>query len=250
MKGTRAVVLLIGIVVGLVVIWQFMPGVRQKARDAYHTYGGWTEDARRADPVGFIEYAEQKLRDDLAQLESSRTNLARLQETIGEKRSETLELMASADTLAEGFRDAYRGADAADAWPVNVSGKSYTREQLREQVALILLQRRNYEQLVAELDGAGEAIKTNVQKVVAQTAATKATLEILPAKREIARVQELTKDIESTLGKVDALMGENDDVLTGSPVRTVEELVRARTQAADADASIDAQVDAFLEGER
>jgi len=250
MKGLRWIVGLVVVVAIGVAAWRLLPGLRTKARDVYGKHGGWTEEARRDDPVGFLEYAERKLTRDLAALNTSRGDLAQATQRIAAEQAKTEGLVASATTLGESFRAAYKAAEAAKAWPVEVSGASYSREQLVQQVRLILMQKGNYEQIIGEFKKAADAAKKKAEQLVGQVNRTKATLAILPAKKEIARVNKLTEGIDDVLAKVNDLLGENEDVLSASPIRTVEELAAAKPTTATPAAKLDADVKAFLEAGR
>jgi len=247
MKLSKTIVVIVVIAILGVLAWRFLPGCRQKAIDAYRKHGGWTEEARRADPVGFIEYAEQKLSADLDKLTDSRRSLGEAGQKIADELKKTAGLQASAGRLAETFRTAYRAAVAKSAWPVEVSGATYAKQELVEQVRLILTQKTNYAQIVGELERAAVAVKNKAQQLVTQINTTKATLAVLPAKKEIARVNKLTRDIEDLLGQINALLGDNDKALSDSPIRTVEELVDAKGRVAAAAEGSDDEAKAFLE---
>jgi hypothetical protein len=62
---------------------------------------------------------------------------------------------------------------------------------------------------------------------------------------DIARVNELTANTAELLGQVKELLDENEEVLSGSPVRTVEELVASA--GGEAEDAGDVDVQAFLE---
>jgi len=249
MKTIRAVlVVLVVLVIAGLVLWRFFPGLRQRGIDAYRQYGGWTEEARRADPVGFIEYAETRLAQDLTTLKQTRRRLAEARETIADETERYRELRAKAEELAQSFRAAYRGA-AADGYPVEVAGAEYTRAELLEQVRLILVQRANYEQILSELRTADAAAAEKAQQLLTQISNSQASLAMLPAKREIARVNQLSGATEELMAQVNALLAENVTVLEESPVRTVEQLLDTSTapRAGAAQAEPDVDVIAFLE---
>ena len=230
-------------------IWWLFPGCRYRAKKMADKYGGWTEEARRSDPVGFIDYAAKKLGDHVAQLKNVRSELADARRMIGRKIAETTELSEKARSLADGFRRAYREAEAGGGYPVELSGAEYSREQLIEQVRVILMQRRNYTDILRELQAADATAKQKEQKLVVQVNNTQAALSTLPSKREIARIDELTGRSERLLAQVNELMGRNEEILSESPVRTVEELSTVEPQSGDA-ALVDRQaVERFLEGD-
>ena len=246
MKLLRTVVILAIAVVIIVVVWRSSPGCRQQAMDAYRKYGGWTEEARKADPVGFIEYAEKKLNEDLASFAEANRSLAGARQTIEDERTRTQDLLEEARQLGAEFRTAYQEAEAASSYPVTVRGRSYSRDDLIAQVRLILVQKDNYEDIAAALDSAAQDVDERAPQLVVQINSTKAALSTLPSRKEIARINKLTGSTEELLAQVNEVIGENEHLLAESPVRTVEELVQAREEPAEAaDASVD--VLAFLE---
>ncbi len=108
---------------------------------------------------------------------------------------------------------------------MHVADRDYGRDDLLEQVRLLLMQRDNYKQTIAELQSAAQAAKDKQQQLVVQINNTSAALAALPAKREIARVNQLTASTEELMTQVNDLLEKNTQVLSASPVRTVEQIV-------------------------
>lgn len=252
MKIGHVVLVLILVAIAGALVWNFAPGCRQRAMDAYRQYGGWTEEARRADPVGFIEYAEGELRDDLQEFEATRGRLSEANATVSSELERTRELLAAAEELAGEFRAAYRSAEGAGAdagYPVDVQGREYARSELMTQVRVILKQRASYRDIIEGFERAAEDVKETEETLVTQIVETRAALSMLPSRREIARINELTGRTEELLGQVNELIDQNRTVMGETPVRTVEELVQAREQAAAPSDEEEVDVLAFLEGE-
>lgn len=241
-----AVTVLIGLVVWGVIA--FFPALREKGEATYRKYGGWNEEARQADPVGFIDYAMERLERDISAMETSRLRLREAEQNIEGRLRETRNLEAQAMMLAGNFRTAYRGAEAGAGFPVQVSGQPYTRQALQDQVALILNQHRQYRGLAEELEGALALIQSRRDQLAVQIPEARAALDMLPAKREIARVDELTGNTRELLDQVNAVMNTNQDILEGSPIRTVEQILQA--EASTSEESLEAEsVIKFLEGD-
>lgn len=247
MKISRLVIVIVLLVVLAVLAWKFMPGVRQKAVDVYREHGGWTEEARRADPVGFIEYAEGELQDDLAALEQTRVRITEARKTLASELDKHRSLLKEAEQLAATFREAYRQAETGPGYPVRVSGRDYGKDELIRQVRLILLQRESYEQIIDDMEAAAENLTSKKEQLVTQITATKAALSSLPAKKEIARVNELTGRTREIFQQANELIGKNRDVLAESPVRTVEELSQRGKEGAATAPQGEVDARAFLE---
>jgi len=247
MRSARILILLGLLVFAGLLVWRFLPRVRKEAEDAYEKYGGWTEEARQHDPVRFIDHAEEQLSEHLGSLKQARQNMASALDKIADETDKTRSLLASSESLAAQFRAAHRTAEQDDSYPVEVSGSAYTKEQLVEQVRLILMQRENYKLVITELESAGETAKARAQDLLTHITNTEASLASLPAKREIARLNELTGDMSELLEQVNELIGSNKQLLEESPIRTVEQLVASGSSAAPEREKTD--VMAFLEEE-
>jgi FtsZ-interacting cell division protein ZipA len=246
MKLMRVIFVVIILVVVIALLWNFLPGFRESARSTYRKHGGWTEKARQSDPVGFIEYAEGELSANLTALTDARAQMKQAQKSITDEQQKTEKLLSSADALALQFRTAYQAAEKGGTYPVDVAGATYDRHALVEQVRLILLQKENYVTILKDLAQAASAAKAKEEQLVTQIASTQASLAALPAKKEIARVNELTGRTAELLGQVNELITQNTEVLEESPIRTVEQLVASAKPKEEEQSSIDVQ--AFLEG--
>ncbi len=119
-------------------MWGYCPGVRTIMSQAWNDQTGWTEEARAADPVGFVTYAEAKMKEDLALMEKTRRELAAEVGSLGRRTREQAALAAQAGTLAEEFRAEYQAAKENDSFPIEIRGEAYTEAQVRSQVSLLL----------------------------------------------------------------------------------------------------------------
>ncbi|MCF7853166.1 MAG: hypothetical protein K9N51_00090 [Candidatus Pacebacteria bacterium] len=251
MKGlTRLLIGLSVLLIAALAVYWFFPGLRHRGRELYRKYGGWTEEARRGDPVGFIDYAEQTLNEHLNEMQSTQGRINDALLVIDERIDETTGKMGAAEDLAETFRMHYRQAKQTGEFPITVAGKTYTQEEAVRQVRLILRQHRNYRELLEEFRAAAELARTRSEELVTQIADTKASLAMLPAKREIARLNKLSGATEELMTQVNELIMTNAQILHEkvSPIRTVEELLEnEQTQTPERDPEIDAN--AFLEEE-
>jgi len=247
MGTRRLLVILVILAFCAVAAWYLAPGFRHRAVDVYEKYGGWTEEARNAEPVKFIDYAERKLQGHLTDMEQNVENLASARERLRQAATKTRTSLAAAGEMAESFRTAYRQAEADSSYPVRMEGRDYDRAQLLEQVRLILQQRADGQETLAQLEQTEQKAGQKETDLLAQITRVKAALEMLPAQREIAQASELTGETERTWAEVNDLIGRNEKLLTGSPVRTVDELLHDREAEPAAEAG-EVDVLGFLEG--
>lgn len=238
--------LLVALAVVGAVLWFAFPALRAKARQAFEEHGGWTEDARREDPVGFLEYAEERLRDDLDAFRRSRADMAAAAETSRVRAEESAQRVAAADAFAGRFRVAYAAAEPSGAWPVTVEGASYGRDELIAQVEQILGEREMYAELATGFEEVVRRAAAQDVELAARITRTEAALENLDVQIELVRVRELSTGVDELLGNIDALLGENDAARDGGggPIRTVDKLL-ARGAEPDESTGVDAL--AFLD---
>lgn len=248
MKLARLLVVAVLVLVGVALVWRFLPGCRHRIGETASKLGGWTEEARKADPVGFIEHAEKQLTAHLGQMQNIRRNMAEARERIQAEKERIASLQSAATDLAAKFKASFGQARGDADYPVEVAGARYSREQLVEQVRLVLLQQRNYGEIQGDLAKAAVMAREREGQLVIQQNNTQAALATLASKKEIARIGQLTGTAEKLLAQVDELIGENERVLTGSPVRTVEDLAASAAAPADTSSLPMAEVMAFLEG--
>jgi phage shock protein A len=224
----KYVLIALGVVLVGWLAWTRLPGLRTKVSDKVDEYGGWTEEARRDDPVGFLTYAEEKLAGDVEAFRQSRETLAAARADAETEKAKNEALLAAADDLAEKFRAAFRAGESAGEWPAEVQGGSYTREELIEQVESILGERATYAKVadiyadvIVSADEQRKELRDRIQS-------SQATLVELRAQRELVRVDKLTAEADELLAQVDALISGNQETLVAlDEPRSVAELLAA-----------------------
>jgi len=224
----KYVLIAIGVVVVGWLAWTKLPGLRTKVSGKVDEYGGWTEEARRDDPVGFLTYAEEKLAKDIEAFRQSRETLAAAKANAEAERARNEGLLDAADELAGGFREAYRAAEAAGTWPVEVQGASYARDALIEQVESILGERASYAKVVDIYANVIVSADEQRKELRDRIQSSEATLVELRAQKELVRVNKLTAEADELLAQVEALIDGNRETLVAlDEPRSVEALLAA-----------------------
>ncbi len=209
--------------------WSRLPGLRTKVGSTVEEYGGWTAEARAADPVGFLDFAEAKLVRDIETFKESRVSLGETRIHAESEMARNAKLLSAAEALADRFRGAYRGANGT--WPIDVEGASYSEEQLVEQVETLLIERDTYARVVTIYGDVIVAAEAQQKELRTRIQTTEATLIEIRAQRELVRVQQATAETDELLGQVDELLSGNDAARDAidDPVRSVEDLLAAPT---------------------
>ena len=213
--------------VAAVVAWGYCPGLRTKIKQAWNDQTGWTAEARAADPVGFIEYAEGKMKEDLAKMQKNRRELAAEASKLAQKVREQKAMATQAQAMAEEFRAEYQKAKANNSFPIEVRGRAYTETQVRSQVSLLLAEAESYGQSLSKIEAVQAEAEQKMEDLAIRIGKTEPQIAVLATQRELLRVRELTTEGETLLAQVDELMTGNTQAIADTPIRTVRELVAA-----------------------
>ncbi len=217
--------------------WTQLPGLRTKVSGTVDEYGGWTEEARRDDPVGFLTYAEQKLGSDIESFRKSREALAATKANAEAELQRNAGLLTVAEELATQFREQFKLAESAGAWPIQVAGASYEREALIEQVTSILVERDTYARVIDTYTDVVTSAEAQRKELRSRIQSSEATLVELRAQKELVRVNKLTADADALLAQVDTLINGNSETLVAlDEPRSVEALLAATKAAPQASA--------------
>ncbi|MFV1968352.1 MAG: hypothetical protein ACC628_23245 [Pirellulaceae bacterium] len=243
-RTIAALVVLAGVATAAMVA---SPGLRTRLFQEWAAVGGWTDQARQADPVGFARYAERKLKRDLETMQRTRRELAAEAGNIARKVREQEALACQAESMAEDFRGQFQLASTGRGFPIEVRGAAYTEDQTRAQVSMLLAESEGYRQSLAELRHVKQQAEAQIEALAVKISATEAQLAGLSAKRELLRARLLSAAGERLLAQVDELMAGNTRLLEGNPVRTVRELLETPNGKPSKPAS-PSQVEAFLSG--
>ena len=191
---------------------------------------GWTEKARQADPVGFADFARQRLERDLGSLQEIRRELAAEIGQLAHKIREQEALRDQAVTLSEEFRDQHQQASSGESYPVVVRSAAYTEDQVRSQVSMLLAEAEGYDRALSGLQEVKQEAETKLESLVVNINDTEAQLAALSTKRELLRIRLLSDEGKALLAQVDNLLNGNTQLIDGNPVRTVRELLEAPSQ--------------------
>ena len=225
----------------------FLPGLRARVDAKFGEVAGWNDEARRSDPVGFIDFSIKKLGDNIDKFEQVRRDLSVQRRKVEELQKGNDTKLAFANKQLDEFKAAYKNAGGATgkSWPVTVAGRPYSEAELKQQVNLLLTQRTAYEE-VAKISGEASSRTTKSENdVVGRITESKAKLDVLKTQRELVKAAKLTADTEKLMDEVHEILVENEAIAAQSPVRTVDELIKDAERESPA---ANANVDAFLNG--
>ena len=209
------------------------PALRARVSRETHSLLGWTEAARQADPVGFTEHVERRLKEDQHRLNSTRRELAIEVAALVKKEKEQRGLLEFAEQFAEEFRDVYQQALDRQSFPVSVRSAEYNDHEVLSQVSLLLAEAEGYRNSLNKMGEVRQKAEQRLEQLTVRLSSTEAQLTSIAAQRGLLRARVLTNEGENLLAQVDQLLNGNSVVIHGNPVRSVRELLAASEQTSE-----------------
>jgi hypothetical protein len=234
MTGSR----LIGLVVAVVVIggaaYFLIPGFRAKADEMWAKHGGWNEEARKKDPVGFIRHSIAKLDENISKFESIRVDLRTGKNKLEKMGQENAAKQTFAENQLAAFKAAYKGAKESGTWPVSIAGKSYSEAELKSQVELLLSEKATFANVGEQISRGAKDLEAKEFELVSRITESKSKLNLLKTQEQLVQANKLTAETEKMLAEVNDVLERNEAINTGVSVRTTEELMKEAKAAAKA----------------
>lgn len=225
--------------------WFFVPKFRAKVQGGIDSLTEWDDEARRKDPVGYIDFSIGKLQNNIEQFESMRRSLSGAKATLEARKETTSRKLSMGEKIAAELKGAYQTAKSANQWPARAQNRDYTEAELRSQVALTLGEIEGSKGLLAQLEPHLTDLDRHLGDVGTRLAENKGRVELLKAQREMVKATKLTSETEKMLGQIQDVLVQNEAAIAKSPVRTLDEMLK---EDARAQAAANPAVDAFLNG--
>jgi 16S rRNA G966 N2-methylase RsmD len=248
MKGILGLVIVVAVLGAIA--WFYSPALRSKASEMYVERVGWTDEARRSDPVGYFDYAIERLKEDAKKLEDVRGKLNEAQARLEQVRLENREKIQQVGLQAEGLKAKYLEAKEKSAFPIVYVDRPYYEQDVMDQIKIWLGQRKAYETIVAQAEKALEAQKNKRQEMVMRITDTNAKIPMLQSQKTIVQMDKLTAETEAMMANVNDVLVMNEAQLQKNPVRTIEEIMADSAKGAGDGKTViaDQEVAEFLGG--
>ena len=207
--------------------WYFWDTVESSYEDVR-----WSETMRQEEPVGYIDFALDKLDANKAQFGRVRANLAAAKKEAETRRDEFTAKHANALELASKQKEVYQAAELGAGYPIAFLGEDYTKEQFVNQVTLTLTERDALDAGVDDLTAAIARIEVSRTELAERVTKIDASRVQLQTKRAVVEVQQLTQEIEDLMASVDELLLEDETAIEAlpeddDPVRSLDEFLQA-----------------------
>jgi hypothetical protein len=180
------------------------------------------EELCEKDPDAFFGRVKSEGTGDLAAMNAARNGIRGRLSELETAAEEQQAKLSYARNAAEKFRSAWQ----AGVFPVEVEGRAYTRNDLEAQVSSLLAQIDGYEQAVNKISRAREEAGAQIEELTVQIVRTETDLSLLDIRREVFRATRADGSVAELMATVDSLFRRNAEVISTSPIRSVDELMR------------------------
>ena len=242
---------------GGLALWAVMetdiaPGLRAKVNEQYREHVGWTAEARRDDPVGFLEHSRDRLKSDATQMEAILSDLSANQERVEAEIDQVRAKRRELQGLLEAGRGLFNETWSHGRWPVGFAGAEYGEEQLRDQLRILFRRDQGLKRQARSLRDSEKKLTELIANLHEKRAEVRDVLSQVETSVVIARAQTVTASVMDTVGTAADVMTEVGGLLKrygdkGNTVRSAEELIdRARVRHGEEKG--DAAFQAFLDG--
>ncbi len=176
----------------------------------------------RKDPDGFFAMVRSEGQADLSAMNAARNGLRGRLAELDMAEEEQQAKLSYARNAAERFRTAWQ----AGVFPVEVEGRAYTRNDLEGQVSSLLAQIEGYSEGVEKIGKAREEAESRIEQLTVQIVRTETDLSLLDVRREVFKANEADGSASEIMATVDSLFRRNAEVISSSPIRSVDELMQ------------------------
>lgn len=227
------------IVAGLVLvllIYQFAPGIWANVDKTVRDNIGWTEEAKRQDPIRYLEYILNKTRSEYTKIDQYiaeyRTAIRRLEK----ERAKAQTKADAANGLLNELKTLYKSVQAGDlAWPIEFRGGSYGESQFKTQIGTLLAERDAQTGVVDKLAEKLHRMGKRLDKIRTARVEYTSKLSVLESDLAVAKANVGSAELDELIGKADEILAYVDESSTDfeTPLRSAKELLESESNLGD-----------------
>jgi phage shock protein A len=176
----------------------------------------------RDNPDAFFAGVRQQAEADLRSMTETRNSLRTSSADVENLHAEVQEKLSYASSAAQDFRAAWQ----ADSFPVMIRGRAYTKNDVEAQTSSLLAQIDGYNEAIAKYTRTIADIRQHVEDLTARIVTTETDLGLLDTRCRMYKATHSESDAAALMAAVDSLFTENATVISASPIRSVDEMIR------------------------
>lgn len=191
----------------------------------------WTPERIAANPDGYLQYADNRIRQQVAGREQRLAELDRRRAEIDRKSSDLLQRVADAQNIQTRLAAAIQRAEDEDRWPLKFAGHTFSREKASAVLAATASYQKEREPLAGayrdalqKIESAQRTLRNDLAGLAQMREKLALDLERVRLNQGLAELSEL-RQTEAKLANFSAtLAGLTDDPLAGAPAPNVPDV--------------------------
>ncbi len=191
----------------------------------------WTPERIAANPDGYLQYADNRIRQQVAGREQRLSELDRRRAEIDRKSSDLLQRVADAQNIQTRLAAAIQRAEDEDRWPLKFAGHTFSREKASAVLAATASYQKEREPLAGayrdalqKIESAQRTLRNDLAGLAQMREKLALDLERVRLNQGLAELSEL-RQTEAKLANFSAtLAGLTDDPLAGAPAANVPDV--------------------------
>lgn len=191
----------------------------------------WTPERIAGNPDGYLQYADNRIRQQVAGREQRLAELDRRRTEIDRKSSDLLQRVADAQNIQTRLAAAIQRAEDEDRWPLKFAGHTFSREKASAVLAATAAYQKEREPLAGayrdalqKIEAAQRTLRTDLAGLAQMREKLALDLERVRLNQGLAELSEL-RQTEAKLANFSAtLAGLTDDPLAGAAPPSVPDV--------------------------
>ena len=200
---SRFVTLIIVVVIGLFLIRHYSPGLWGQGEEFYVKHVGWTEEARRQDPVGYLNFARSTLSENVVKMNGIIRDIEQRVSVLEKEKTNLTGEQKQYEQLLKQAKGLYQeGERGKQKYPVRFVGASYTKDELVSQTRIIFNRNEQAKIRLVQLAEAQKSSSRWLGSMYEKRALAEDTVRDLYTAIVIARAHESAELVEKTMEAV------------------------------------------------
>lgn len=192
----------------------------------------WEPEAIAKDPVGYLDAARSQIAEAVKELKARKEELDRQKADAESRATQSAEEKKRIVAMFDIFRDEYRKAVAQSAWPVEIDGKAYQEDNLKNEIVQLSNRLDTLESEIQQYGRIQTAASNHLANLERRLSEAEARRAEIVRQSENARAQETLKGLDMLQTDLDAIAGVVDSVDSSLSAPGVDRLIeqqQART---------------------
>ncbi len=225
------------IALALFAIYAFAPKLWTQGESILRDHLSWTEEAKRKDPVGYLNYARRRLEANIAKMEDIAGKLEDRIQRLQQEARKSKNHQGKYKTLLYRGRAIYMNAEKSSRYPVEFVSARYKREELVAQLRILFQRHTRAKQQIADMERAYTTAMKWLGEMYEKRAEARNELATLKTTIVIAEAYAAAKEVERTIRHIGEVTEDFDtyigDIEGGKvPLRDADELLRREYRGA------------------